>query len=544
MAIYRYSAPSLIDEIRVISNATGGHRAYLHARSDATAEQLGEIKRRLTGTGLKTVPFSEKGQPLLEVRGFDKPEQLLNYISSHGWGVGAPKIEKLKSDEVSTKERLRNATLKGTGLIYNVGDLAYMTYAIKGFRNDKKALQDVVALGEKGIAAKIAEEVKLLDANPAAKAKFIEKYGHDSSKVLDKAKGHLAGAKLDIGGGVGYAIGGSVLSLFASKDQSQNEIKDGVSKVRSYMLKQGIAVPQDSSAHDITKKEQKSPLMRIKDFVTKHPSEVLNSVYVMVGLLLASASFKKVRAGYVENAGGIFAKANVDALNDVKDIGLGAVTMTSALTGLLVKEKKRDPDQPKRGGLGGVWDWIQEKPLRATGIGYFISTLFHAWATYGKYKAGDEFVRDTVKYRAVFVGANILAEALLFASSKGHGQGVSSDKSTEQSVVATTAELIAKQNPAMQNQLVDQLAGYMASPEVLGGKAENIAAELREQLAVMHKNPWAQANAASGAGVPAIEDKVQSLVKVAPKTTIAAPTIDKAEHKTLAAIPQMAQASV
>lgn len=524
MTIYRYAAPSLIDEVRVVTNATGGHRAYLHARSDATPEQLAEIQRRFVGQGWKTVPYSEEGQPLLEVRGFQKPEELVAYVQSHSWSVGAPTITKLKTDTVSTKDKLRNMTLKGTGLIYNFGDLMYMTYALKGFNHDKKALADITKMSEHEIAAKIAD--------PATK--FAEKYGKDPSKVLEAAKGHYAGAKLDVGGGVGYAIGGSVLSLFASKDQSQNEIKNSVKKVRSYMLKEGVAVPQDSSAGDITKKEQKPIGARIKDFVTTHPSEVLNSVYTVVGILLAAASIKKVKAGWIEGET-FMSPLHKDVRNDVKDIGLGAITMTSALTGLLVKEKKREPGQPKRGGFGGVWDWIQEKPLRATGVGYFISTLFHAWATYGKYKEGDKFVRDTVAFRAAFVGANILAEALLFASSKGHGQGVKSDDSVEKTVVAATAELIAKQNPATQNQLVDQLAGYMASPEVLGGKAETIANELRQQLAVMHNNPWAQAKAAlpAAASTLAVAETKAPVSESVPQNKIAASTIDHAKREVL-----------
>jgi hypothetical protein len=156
-----------------------------------------------------------------------------------------------------------------------------------------------------------------------------------------------------------------------------------------------------------------------------------------------------------------------------------------------------------------------------------------AWATVRKYRAGDADVRDTVKYRAVFVAANVLAEVMLFLSSKGHGQGVKTDDSVEKSVIATTAELISKQNPGYQNQLVDQLAGYMASPDVLGGKAEHIAAELRAQLAAMHHHPWvqktpqpAQTAAASSPAAPTV-----------PQTTVAAASIDPSVLSKMSATP-------
>jgi hypothetical protein len=184
-----------------------------------------------------------------------------------------------------------------------------------------------------------------------------------------------------------------------------------------------------------------------------------------------------------------------EARQDMKDIGLGAITMTSALAGLLIKEKKPVEGEEKRTGLAGVWDWIQEKPLRATGYGFMVSTAFHGWATWGKYKiaAPDDPIRKTIALRGVFVAANVIAELLMVVSSKGHGQGVQADKSTDDTVFANAAQIIARQNPAQQDALIERLAGYMSSPDIMGGRTEEIAAKLREHVHSMGKNPWATA---------------------------------------------------
>lgn len=533
MTIYRYDPGSLIDEVRVVTNANGGHRAYLHARTDATADQLNEIQRRLSTLGYKCVPISEQGKPLLEVRGFKKTDEFCGYLKNHGWCAGKEDVITLKSDVVSKKEKFANQTLKATGIVYNVGDAAYLTYAVRGFKHEKDNLSKVKGLLD-GDVLKLNEDrlAKLAKATTETEQKALSRV-ITKDGLLASAKLAHKGGVLDVGGGIGYALGSYALTAFGNKDQSQYEIKNNAKKVQSFMRKEGMAVPEDSAAHEVTKKEHRSTWQKFKDFGRKHPSEILNTVYVGVGLLLAAASIERVRANWIKGEK-FNSPLHVDVRNDVKDIGLGAITMTSALTGLLVKEKKREPDEPKKTGIARVGQWIQEKPLRATGVGYFISTLFHGWATLGKYKAGDEFVRKTVFYRGVFVAANIVAEALLFASSKGHGQGVKSDHSTDDTVIAMSAELIAKQNPTYQSQLIDQVAGHLSAADSLGGKAETIASKLREQVAMIQKNPWC----ASKSTAPKVEQQEAPVVKMEPTTQVDANSIDLAVRQPLKPVEQ------
>lgn len=490
MTFYRYQSPSLIDEVRLVTNASGGHRAYLHARSDATPEQLGDIKRRLTNMGYQCVPISDQGKALLEVRGFEKPEEFMAYLANHDWVSGKPEVAKLKSDTVSRKEKFSNLTLKLAGFVYLLSDFCYMKYATMGLKDEEKKLSTLLT-------------------RPNVK---------DFDKIISTQKEAIKGEKFNIGAGLGYAMGSASLAFFGNKDQSQTQIRNASKKIHSFAIHDGIHIDPNAAIESNSKKEKKGLLGRAGDFARRYPSEILNAVYIGVGALITSRSIKKIASLRARGEG---------IREDVIDTGLGVVTAASALAGLAIKEKKREPGETRRHGLAGVWDWIQEKPLRATGYGYMISTMFHAAATIGKYRKGDPGIRKTIGWRGGFVAGNVISEILVAISSKGHGEGVKTDHSTDDTIIATTAELIARQNPARQNQLIEQCAGYMAAPEVLGGKAEKIASRLREQVAAIQQNPWAEAKEANP------HHPAPLVAMTPPKTTISANTIDTAARAPL-----------
>ncbi len=464
MAIYHYKPGSLIDEVQILTNDSGGRRAYLFARPDATAEQLEQVKVRIASLGWKAVPYLYEGRPALEVRGFKKAEVMEGALRANGWVHEPASVESHESDKRSTKEKFENATLKATGVAYNVGDVAFMTYAIKERNYYHRALAAVDSIG--GLDA-VAKGIK--------KAEF---------------KDNIKGARWKILAGVGYALGGIVLSAFGSRDQSQNVIKATSKKVQQFARKEGLEnADETSSVGQITQKRELSTLGKVRAFVARYPSETLNGIYTGVGLLLMAASIKHRNApqkSYETLKG--FKERRAD---EAWDIGLGVVTATSAMAGLLIKEKKPEEGEEKRGGIGGVIDWIREKPLRATGFGFMLATAFHAKGTWNKLQKKDPLVTDTVKGRAVFVGANVIAEILMTLSSKGHGSGVKPDESVDHTVIAATADLIARQPLEKRDEMVHQFAGYIASPDVLGGQADEHAAAIRVQIDGLKNNPWA-----------------------------------------------------
>lgn len=456
MVKFVYSAGSAIDDVQVIKNTTGGLRAYVHAAATASPDELQKAKGAFEASGFKTVALTIDHRPVLEVRGFTKPREITQALMNAHVITGVDKIQHEVGDKKSSREKLRNATLSLAGLSYNAGDVGYMAYALQKYDMHNKPLHT-------------------LDATLHADQKMQNFFNH-----------------MDIVAGAGYAVGSLALTRYGHSDRSQVLIENNAKKIKGYLAENGVEVPKDSMLAENSKEKKQGFFGRIDSFCRKYPSEVFNGIYIFVGIFLgASAAYRAVRAHTLAHANPL--KVNKELLDTAKiealDVGLGAMTFASALTGLAVKERKIEPEE-RRHGLGKILDWIEEKPLRATGLGYAISTAFHGYSTYKNIKAGDLVAKKTFVGRGVFVASNVLSEGLLFVSSKGHGDGVKPDKSVDQTVIAATAELIYKQPEAARKELTERLAGYMASNEVLDGKAEDIAARLNAHVAGFASNPW------------------------------------------------------
>ena len=492
MSYYRYSPDSLIDQIHFYANVAGGTRAYLHARPDVTAEQLAPIHDQLAKLDWKSAPHNDSGKPTFEIRGFKSKQELIDMLAANNWIKGAPAIEASSTDHMSFGQKLRNLTLRGTGLIYNIGDVAYMTYAVQNDKHARAERHKAQTITPDGIIKENAEIAAKNEATLARNAAIDQKgfwaklfsvKGHTNKAVtkeimLKNGAELVKSARINYLAGAGYALGGITLSFFGSKDQSPYEIKETSQKVKTFLQAKGVEISPQSSLHNTTQKDQSGLLNRTAHFIRRYPSEILNFIYTGVGVALSLQSYKAYRV--------------TKDPTDKTDIGLGVVTTISSLAGIFIKEKKRPEGAPKRTGLAGVWDWIQEKPLRATGYGFMVATAFHAHASYGKYQTGDAVARKTVIGRCVFVLANVAAEILMAVSSKGHGHGVKTDNSVSTAVLANAAETIAQQAPEKQEGLVKELAVYLSEPKVMGGKIEEIEATLRKQIAGMDKNPWAR----------------------------------------------------
>lgn len=497
MAIYRYQPDSLVDAIQLITNEKGGKRAYLYADNAADTEKLRLVKQGLRAEGYKCVPTLNDGKPVLEVRGFTKPEELLNYLSTLKALRGQPQITAEESDTRSADEKARNASLKLAGISYNIGDASYLTYAYRQYRDEK-------VIKVKG------------DGN------HINFFN-----------------KMNIFAGIGYTLGSSALSLYGSKDQSLNTINTANKKIFAHLRQQNVEVSEDSTLKAAMSEKDRGIFGNAHQFLAKYPSEVFNSIYVFVGgALMAAAAYRATRPiakGVTALEKAAEAVARKEQKDEIWDIGLGVVTASSALVGLTVKEKKPDEDAPKRHGAGRIIDYIQEKPLRATGIGYMVSTVLHGIGTYKKYQLGNQTVKKTAIYRGIFVAANVVSELLLSISSKGHGVGVKPDDSVDQSVVAATAELIMRQPFEKREAMIQNMAGFMSSRDVLGGKSEAIAADLRRHIEALANSPWTKHYVPNAKGEmveaapvqPALNTSVETMTKGPEKPTS---VVSNAEH--------------
>lgn len=479
MAIYHYQSGSLLDSMQILTNESGGQRAYLHAVDSASSEKLRAAKQAIRARRWKCIPIVHDGKPALEVRGFKNADELAAQLKVLGLADSPTSITPDIGDVRSQKDKWANSTLKLAGASYLIGDSSYLYYR----------------------GAPLIKEWKSL------------------------SKGWLGGkffGGLDVVAGIGYMLGSLSLARYGSRDQSINTISAATKKVERFSRKEGAEVAPETTLAFENQEPKRSFFSKIDHFISKYPSETLNSIYVGVGLFISAAAFYHGTRPIPSNlTGDLLKTAQKGKRNELIDVGLGIVTAGSALTGLLVKETKPVEGDKKRHGFGGVIDWIREKPLRATGFGYMIATAWHGFSTYNHWKDKTQPSKYLIG-RAIFIATNVFSEVMLAISSKGHGTGVKPDESIDKSVIAATAELIFRQPSEKHEALIHQYAGYMASPEVLGGKSDVIAAELRSHLDLLDDNPWTKHYVVPKPAASAIVNPVkeQPLPEKAPGTRI------------------------
>lgn len=567
MPKYQYQSGSLITEIDVLTNERGGLRAYVHARDGASPASLAALQNELAPKGWIGIPYTHHGKPTLEVRGFHNETELLAFFRDQHAIEGPDAPQALSTDKRSFRDKFIAATLKWSGIGYIFGDAAFMTYA--GMELSDK-------IKDQKIATTLMEEVKAHGYTPAQVQEKTKQLLHTTLKdakalegFLPAAKDAVAGGKSKILSGVGYALGSIILAVYGGRDQSATEIKTTTSKIEKFLKRDGVLNP----AHDdvlIEQPEQKHGLFgKVHALLKRYPSEALNFVYLAVGLTLMRSSLKEISSlkskiaplegrvaalasernalEYEKNA---LASHKANLSEEMQDVGLGLVTAGSALAGIMIKEKKPIEGEKKPDGFfARAWRWIEEKPLRATGFGFMAATGIHAKVTYDKWQPKPDDTPDSLARRrkilsgrGVFIGLNILAEGLMAISSKGHGQGVSTDKSTTDSVLSATAQFVARQDADTQPVLIERLAGYIASPEVLGGKSHDIARQLHEEVAKLKGNPWLEreyeeARVAEPAAVTTTKE-AHSPAPLATSSTAPGTTISTAQHMQMLQAPQ------
>lgn len=437
MAIYRFASPSLIDTVTFVPTEKGGVRGYLHAKDQATPEQLGELTAKLREHKLEVIPFMLNHEPTLEVRGFKKEHILVNVLTKEGAVAGKPEIEKTAADKLSLLDQFRKRTLEATGWTYLVGDYGFFTYGAK-----------------------------------------------EADRLV------MAGA-------VAYFLGTLSLVFYGRNDQSDLQVHDMAKNIEGFLKQEKVPLPEGTALHAVAKDTHKSLAETLNEFGKRYPSEIFNSVTALAGVFVATSAFKnKIHFKPLPHM-------DARAIREMRhegymDFGLGALTAASGMLATLVKEKKPDPDDPTTYGTDWIWEKVQEHPLAISGVGYMGATACHAGSTVKAYReairVGDTHRLASVPRRALFVGMALISELLLAISSKGHGEGVTSDDSVDKSAYAMAAELIAKQPPEHREWHIQHLAGFLQQPNVMAEAYDTVEKELRKQVSELEKNPWVKAD--------------------------------------------------
>jgi len=447
MTFYRYGVPSLIDEIEFVPTEKGGVRAYMHASETADPALLRKTIDNLHASGSQTVPFDKEGKSVLEVRDFGKEKHLLKRLEAEGVIQGAPQMEKGKP--LSLWDQFRKRTLQATGVTYLTGDYGFFRYNMK----------EADALG-------------------------------------------MVGA-------LSYFLGTLSLIGYGRNDQSDIQVRDMAKDLQYFLTREKVEVPKDCALHTVGNPKKKNLLGSLDEFAKRYPSELFNTFTALAGVFVAASAAKKVRMAPLHYGHDLKALSK-HRFEGWMDVGLGTITAISGTLATIVKEKKPDPDTPPTKGFDWIWQQVQAHPLAIAGGGYTIATTCHAVSTVVAYKEAkrtNDMVRlKSVPGRALFVGMAFLSEFLLAISSKGHGEGVTSDESVEKSVYAIAAEMLLKKPPQEREWHLQHIAGFLQQPDILAESYETVEKNLREEVARLQKNPWLCRSPQEMVAVPALAE--------------------------------------
>jgi hypothetical protein len=271
--------------------------------------------------------------------------------------------------------------------------------------------------------------------------------------------------------GLLWGAGGLAAARYGNpKGEKQLELLTG--RLRQYLKKQGVAVPKDiTELH-----KDQSIFDHIEAFLYAHPSEVLNAIYTIgAGQMVLSGVTGLKRAAEVTHK-----KTRREAKFDIAS---GILIGAGALAGLLIPEKKREPDHPTHGALEKAMSWVQEKPLRLSGILYHANNMTMLGSAFAACKENPE--SNHYLWRFLTAGSYIFANTMLAISSKGHTKDKNYDVTGK--LADLSAQVIAAQPPEVQKALVEQVSGYLAAQPEIDKKADEIAELLHIKLSGAQK---------------------------------------------------------
>lgn len=274
--------------------------------------------------------------------------------------------------------------------------------------------------------------------------------------------------------GLMWGVGGLAAARY-SHPTAEKQLELFGHRLGEYLHKQGIEIPKDPTTEILTK--QQGIWDHVESFLYAYPSQTLNAVYAIGSTTLIASGIQKHNRG---------------------DLTAGLMVAAGALAGLLVPEKKIDPEHPPEGFLQKTAAWFQEKPLRLSSAFYWtnnVGLLAGAMEDQRTNPANKGYV-----FKYLTVASYVFANLMLSMSSKDN---ISGNDSTLNDLAKSSARVIAAQPPEMREALVQQIAGYLASQHEIHMKAEEIATLLHSKLAEVSIAPenW-QGRVHSISGVP------------------------------------------
>lgn len=276
------------------------------------------------------------------------------------------------------------------------------------------------------------------------------------------ASGLLAGGlggKFMMGAGAS-GLSAGLVGINYGNPKAEHQLNLIYTDLRAHLKKNDIAIPTDHTPEALAK--DGGLLSHIETFLQRYPTQVMNTLYSTIGLFFLLEGREAGKAGLVGKK---------------KDMTKsGSLLVAAGLAGLLIPEKKPDPNKPPQNIFERAYAWVQEKPLRVTGTLMTINQFFLGKVVLGEHKKAP--FNPSTMFKMVAVASFVLGNTLLALSSKSEGGGKGMDEKTLNALADTSARLIAAQPEAVRESLLENVAGFLSKEPYV----EISEAELRQKL--------------------------------------------------------------
>lgn len=297
------------------------------------------------------------------------------------------------------------------------------------------------------------------------------------------ARNGAENAKGTIGGGALWLAGGLAAARYGNPD-SEKQLQIHADKLQRYLQQKGVIVP-DSARERSDLLQQKSLWRQVEDYCYEHPSELLNASYGIGASMVMADGIREFRHGRT-----ILPKALTQAgiRNVSSSFWIGAIVLTGALTGLLIKE---DPNATKQaqgqGPIEKLTALVKEKPLRLSGALYTANNGFLALRAWQDFTEREKmFAANKLKphYASTLQLASYLfANSMLMLSNRDQMAGKEFTPEMRERLENAAVQIIAAQPETLQQHLVQDIAMYLEQQQGVSMDVDALKSALQHKLA-------------------------------------------------------------
>ncbi len=289
--------------------------------------------------------------------------------------------------------------------------------------------------------------------------------------------GTVSGSALWLSGGLAAAHFGN--------PNTEKQLHIQATKLERYLQEKGVKIPLEARSRS-TLLKHKTLWEKVEEFCYEHPSELLNSAYAIGAGMVATEGVRELSKGKT-----LLPKAfSIESIKGVSShFWIGAIVLTGALIGLLVKE---DPNAKEKAKHGSFFEkakaFITEKPLWLTGALYTVNNAFlglQAWQDFGARHTDYTNHRMKPHYASTLqLASYLLGNGMLMASHRNPMSKEGMPPAAIEQLQQAATHIIAAQSPQLQQALLIDISAYLANEKGMNMDAAAIHAQLASKLAV------------------------------------------------------------